>query len=359
MAPFDPTIVANTALLAAHLGKMGKSIYDNLVEINKEVPAVLGEGKNLRIQAPDNRLSWGIKRQDGKFVLSVLVERDDSRSLEIARRLSKDHGGVVLAPRVIGRAQSTNPSDKGRKRAVQGLEPGASIGHIRGYPGTIGCVVRSTKNKEDWIGVTSASHVLSINNTADEGDIIIAPGHPDGPKSNKARCGSLDRFIYLTHYSKSDRPGVNSICCPDVALVQLDPNARHEIPNTTWVLEPKSGAKRLRIKGILDKDGLIERSGEKVYKIGRSTGLTEGTLDIVGLQRQAISLPDNRLYLYTDVITVERSGRKSFSEAGDSGALVYTADGYGIGFIIGGTEDISFVSPMDVCLREIEAELLL
>jgi hypothetical protein len=111
-------------------------------------------------------------------------------------------------------------------------------------------------------------------------------------------------------------------------------------------------------KDMLDKDALIERSGEKVYKIGRSTDLTEGILDIVGLQRQVIRLPDNRLYLYTDVITVERAGRKPFSESGDSGALVYTADGYGIGFIIGGTEDMSFVSPMDVCLREIEAELI-
>jgi len=221
-----------------------------------------------------------------------------------------------------------------------------------------GCVVRSTRRNEDWTGVTSASHVLSINNTADEGDIIIAPGHPDGPKSNKARCGSLDRFIYLTHYSQLDRPGVNSICCPDVALVHLDPNTKHTIPEATWVVDPKSPGKRLPIKGMLDKDTLVERSGERVYKVGRSTDFTEGTLDIVGLQRQAIQLPDGRLYLYTDIITVERVGRKSFSQAGDSGALVYTADGYGLGFIIGGTEDISFISPMDVCLRQIEAELL-
>jgi hypothetical protein len=70
----------------------------------------------------------------------------------------------------------------------------------------------------------------------------------------------------------------------------------------------------MRIKGTLSRDESFDRSGNTVYKIGRTTDITSGILDIVGLQRQTIKLPDGHLYVYTDVLTVKGDGQRPFSE---------------------------------------------
>jgi hypothetical protein len=350
------SVAKSTVELFSQLSGAGsKPLTERLLEVNKQLPVVVGEGKSLRIQSPDNRMSWGIARRDDKFVAVILYEKENSRSQSEAEAIAKSHPSLVET-KVLGRAYSVNPRGKGRKTLVSPLHPGASIGHIQGFPGTIGCIARSIREGEDWVGVTSAAHVLSITNTADRGDPIIAPGHPDGPKSNANRCGSLARFIYLTHFK--DLKGANLLNCQDVALVQIAEEYEGEIPDVTWVIDPQT-ERPMRLQGIIGQDALFDHSGETIYKVGRTTDLTQGTLDLVGLQRQAIQLPDGRLYIYTDVMTVERMGSKAFSEPGDSGALVYTADGRAIGFVIGGTDQTTFVSPIDACLREIEAEIVL
>jgi hypothetical protein len=71
-----------------------------------------------------------------------------------------------------------------------------------------------------------------------------------------------------------------------------------------------------------------------------------------------MKLPDGKIYVYTDVIAVRRLESSPFSSPGDSGSLVYTEDGLALGLIIGATDELTYVSPMEKCLKEIEAELL-
>jgi hypothetical protein len=347
---------ATASLLPDLLGAGAQTLTARLLEVNAKLPLLVGGGGSPRLQNPDNRISWGIARRDGKFILVILTEKEDSRSQSEARAIAQSYPSLVET-KVIGRAYSVNPRGGARKTLVSPLNPGSSIGHIQGFPGTIGCIARSRRGSEDWLGVTSAAHVLSITNTAERDDTIIAPGHPDGPKNSANRCGSLARFIYLTHYSEK-LTGANLLCCADVALVRIDQGYEGERPDVTWVIDPQT-EQPMRVQGIIGKDEIFDYTGKTVYKVGRTTDLTEGILDLVRLQRQAIQLPDGRLYLYTDVMTVEKTGPQAFSEPGDSGALVYMADGRAIGFVIGGTEQTSFVSPIDVCLKEIEAEIVL
>jgi hypothetical protein len=345
-----------TTVLPQLRGSKISALAERLADADSQLPDVVGEGKSSRIQGPDKRISWGLARRKGKFVVVILSERENSRSLSEAEDIAKSFPGLVET-KVIGGAYSVNPGDMGRKPLAPPLYPGSSIGHIRGFPGTVGCVAQNRLGKESWIGVTSASHVLSILNTAKKGDPIIAPGHPDGPKSSASRCGSLDRYIFLTHYSKVSE-NTNHLCCSDMAFVQIDEEYEGQIPDGTWVISP-STEQQMRIKGIVSRDKIFERSGEAVYKVGRTTDLTQGTLDLVRLQRQSIQLPDGKLYIYTDVMTVERIGEKAFSKPGDSGALVYTADAFALGFVIGGTDKTTWVAPIDQCLRDINAEIVL
>jgi hypothetical protein len=111
------------------------------------------------------------------------------------------------------------------------------------------------------------------------------------------------------------------------------------------------------IKEVIGGDKVADRLEQPVYKVGRTTGLTRGILEIVGLQRQPIRIDDQH-YIYTNVLAVASYDNKPFSKAGDSGALVYTEDGCAIGLVIAGTDQVSYLSPLDACLRDIEATLL-
>ncbi|MGK7873150.1 MAG: hypothetical protein AB4426_07500 [Xenococcaceae cyanobacterium] len=302
-------------------------------------------------------MSQRLTKENGRYVAIILVERDKGQAYGEALKIKNDYPNNINY-RLIGKAQSANPRALGRKSMVSGLNPGSSVGHIRGYPGTLGCLVKSTEEEQDWIGFTSCSHVLSINNTAQGNDIIIMPGHPDKPKVSTHKIGVIDRFIYLTHYS--DEPGINVLNCSDVALVKIEPGRKGvKIPKTNQLVDPEDQIKRIELKGSLNREESVYRLGELVFKVGRSTDFTEGVLDIVGLQSQAIQLPDRKLYVYTDVLGVQWINNKPFSQHGDSGALVYTKDGYALGFVIGASEGLTFVSPIVNCLEDIRAELIL
>lgn len=88
--------------------------------------------------------------------------------------------------------------------------------------------------------------------------------------------------------------------------------------------------------------------GAKVYKIGKVTGLTCGTLNGV---RSSIVFPDSPTrYKAWEVVT------KGWADQGDSGALCYDQDRTWCGLYFGGEPGKSggFVIPADVILRDIE-----
>jgi hypothetical protein len=346
-------------ILTHYMGDNGTKIADCLEEFAGEMPPVVAnstdEGESYRLPPPEKQISWGITRKNGKFVLAILTEIQDSEANRVAERIEKNYGGLIVR-RITARAHSSHPAP-GFNSSIRRLSPGASIGHVSGYPGTIGAFVRSTRENENWTGVISASHVLGRNNKAKDGEIVISPGHPDGPKSCKNQVGTLDRFIYLTHFDEDDDPHGNYLCCPDVALVRLLDDKKHRYPDVTFVNSPEDPHNLMPIREVLGGDSVADRLEQQVYKMGRTTGLTRGVLEIIGLQRQPIRI-DDKQYIYTNVLAVSSDDGKPFSKPGDSGALVYTADGYAIGLVIAGTDQVSYVSPLDACLRDIEATLL-
>lgn len=358
MAVVEIVTKSTEDLVVSVMGEEARPLAIALTEINEKLPVVVGsgEGHGLRMQEPDRRLSWGIGGGKNRRVVKLLVEREDGRALAEAEGL------VTLFPNlaetaVVGRAHSTRPTADRCDPMSKGLLPGASIGNFRGYPGSIGAVVRPRGGRGDWIGVTSASHVLGRANLANRGDEILAPGHPDGPRSKIAICGRLHDYTLLTHFSRSVL-GDNYLCCSDLAVVRLDEECEHEKPKRTLVVDPKNPDKRVPLKGTLSVADSIDHIGAFVTKVGRTSDVTHGTLDLVGLQRQAIQLPDGRIYLYSDVLAIQGTDG-DFSQPGDSGALVYTDSMLALGFVIGGVGNITFVSPIETCLADHNVEIVL
>lgn len=350
---------ATRAIIPHYLRDGGSELAAHLAETNERVPPLVAEitDEGAKIGVGKDQLSWGVTRRGGKFVVAILISDRDIRAKQLVKQLAQTYQGMVFA-RSVGTAHSSDPQNHyspvpSTLYSNGAICPGASVGHIRGFPGSLGCLVRSTVPGQDWIGVLSASHVLAMNNRAKKGDIVLSPAAPDGSGLDEDQCGTLERYKLLVDFDK-ELHGANQVCCVDVALVKLE--EKRDVPECTMVPNPRNSHKLMRINRVIGGDEVADQCGWPVYKVGRTTGFTKGVLDIVGLQRQPILL-NGTPYLYTNILTV-RHLEKPFSKPGDSGALVYTSGGEAVGLVIGGTDEVSFLSPFDACLRDIKATLL-
>jgi hypothetical protein len=328
------------------------TVVSNLSErLERDLPVVVRTGESIRLRRPDRRLSWGIGRRDGSFTMALLVEKEDSWALNKARELKEEEKTHVEVT-VVGQAHSSRPEKVAEVEREARLRPGLSISHFSGFAGSLGCLV----SRDDYLGVLGASHVLGMNNTASEGDPILHPGNPDGPAVAENKLGTLVSYRLLVHY-QSTLAKVTIANTADAALVRILDEDR--CPTVNWVPNPKDPEeRRISIKGIVSAEQLFEHLGAPMYKLGRTSGFTRGTLEYSNVQRYPIRLPDGKVYIYEDIACIKTTEGSSFSEPGDSGSLVYTEEGLGIGLVIGGSNQYTFVSPLSACLREMKAQLL-
>ena len=324
-------------------------------EIQKELSGnepLQSTDNDPRLTALHRRISMGLTKRDDKFVMALIVEKPESlaeRKAEIASvRYGEDVVSIVTG--VAHSARVDEPSSANFERTI-----GTSIGNIRGSPGSVGCLVTVRSKSREYLGATSAAHVLSMLNKADRGDPIISPGHPDGPNILDNKIGTLADFTFLNHYS-DDEKWANLINHADIAVVKLD--EANDWPETTLVPIPAEPSRKKKIVEVVKKEELLTYIGEKAFKMGRSSGLTVGTFDVVSIKQSPIRLPDGRTYIYRDMIAVKGEGDKPFSLPGDSGALVYTHDFKALGFVVGGSDTYTFVCTAAECLKSIGAKLV-
>ena len=232
---------------------------------------------------------------------------------------------------------------------------GTSIGNIRGNPGSVGCVCKvKSKSKGDYLALTSAAHVLSMLNTAKKGDPIISPGYPDGDRILNNKIGMLADFTFLNHYSDEEK-WASLLNHEDIALVRLD--SPEDWPDATFVPIPDEPSKKREVREIVEGQQMLDYLGKTVFKVGRTSGLTGGTFEVVAIQQSPIRLPDGRTYIYRDLLAVKGNEDKPFSLPGDSGALVYTDDFKALGFVVGGSDSHTFVCNAVQCLKSMRASL--
>jgi hypothetical protein len=335
-------------------GNVGVRIAERLVEENENVTSVLAE-----LQKRDSQLSWGITRNDRKYSVIILLAEEGGPAHRVARDIEQGFGGIVSS-QMVGTAHGIpkgwDPVSEHKAASLLnfGIFPGASISHHVGFPGTVGCMVRSARLGENSLGLLTASHVLSLDNMADEDDRVFVPAVQDGAGLKSEQCGVLVDYTSLPEFRNLLSGRANQFCCVDVALVRQGEKRR--FPERTMVPNPSDQNEMMPIRGVLGGEQAARYINKPVFKVGRTTGFSGGTLKIVGLQRQPIWL-NEKPYHYTNILAVKARKGSPFSRPGDSGALVYTKDGWGIGLVIGGTDEFSFLTPLDACLATMQATL--
>jgi hypothetical protein len=353
-----------SAILAMLISTFGSSYASTVAELaegtlSRRKPVREAADDSLVLEQPGNRMGMAKKLVDGEEALGIYLEKAEGPAYNDALALQQQEPKRVTIE-VLGFAQSVWPTQTNSTRAAvtNGLAPGSSIAHMYGYAGSLGAFVnfKYRRGKYMYRGCTSAAHVLFVNKEAEKGDPVISPGRPDGVGDIADKIGKLGRCAILAHYSQQNDPNavLNTV---DLATVELDDDV--ESPETNYVRDPTNPNALMPITGVLGSDNLIGHLSRPVYMVGRTSGFSEGILDAVGLATYPIELPNRKKYLYGELNVVKpKSSKKAFSAAGDSGALIYTADGMAAGFLVGGSPEGSLFLPAYSCLEKLESTLI-
>ncbi len=210
----------------------------------------------------------------------------------------------------------------------------ASIGHyIPDSSGTLGGFARLRSGESDRIGVISCNHVLVHNNQANVDDFIVRPGRGDGGFHPSSTIGKLHSFQSIDFTPGS----VNEV---DAAFASLDKDVLLKWNDRL----DRPFDKRPKIMGVRDFDpSMIESDSDeaklsKVFKYGRSTGLTEGRIVSTDRVNLSVIYGPGREAIFNNVVEIGGKNGKPFSLPGDSGSLVWDFEHFAIGVVFAGTE---------------------
>ncbi len=204
------------------------------------------------------------------------------------------------------------------------------------YAGTLGALSR--KKGGGTLYVLSNNHVLAAGNHVPVGMPILSPSTID------ARPGLVAPGEVCRHEDICElRSGVPTLVTPqreDVAIARVtDPGKV-----SSWQGDTHDG---------FDTPHVVEelRSGLRVKKFGRTTGLTTGTIEALVLP---FPLPYNCRYFaatvwFQDVWTVRADPGQAFALPGDSGSLTVTEAGdaaLGLVFACASQGQYGYIIPM-------------
>jgi hypothetical protein len=217
----------------------------------------------------------------------------------------------------IGRLQPHSP--------VPRLLPGASVGHPNITAGTNGCVVRY--GSSDMPHLLSNFHVLGDDGAAALGDPVLQPGPADGGRYPGSAVGVL---VAAVPYNFDGTP-----CPVDAAVAVLNDGVSFA---NDW----------LRFGNAIQPNGQVRdpQKGEIVHKIGRTSGFTLGkVLDEFGATLQVDHKKpggsDRRPVVFSEQVVCSK-----YADPGDSGSVLFTADGAIVGLHMSGNDQFSVFNKM-------------
>lgn len=240
--------------------------------------------------------------------------------------------------RFVGPVFKQQPWHRRRNRP---LRIGGSLGHVDITAGTLGCFVtrRGGGTAEDECEdlILSNNHVLADENSAASGDTIIQPGYSDGGRAPRDKVGELRKFVRLK------RKGANFV---DAAAAAMRGGIEYYY---NW-LEGLG-----EIKGVRADD--IE-PGDRVAKVGRTTGMTHGEITAVEVDDLVVGYDMGDL-TFDDQIEIAPADAKPFSLGGDSGSLIVDMERRAVGLLFAGNDkSATFANPIQAVLDGLDVDLV-
>jgi len=205
--------------------------------------------------------------------------------------------------------------------------------------GTLGCFVTSGNSKA--LHILSNNHVLADENRYPKGGTIVQQGMLDGGNATTGRVAKLTRFVRL------DPAGKNLVDC---AIAKLNAGIDADVHT---------------IKGIGTLAGQRNQVaiGDRVHKVGRTTGVRHGKVTAFELDDVIVGY-DIGDVSFDDQIEIEGKGTQSFSDAGDSGSLIVDDDMLAVGLLFAGGDHggsngkgLTYANPIAAVLKALKVKL--
>ncbi|MGD8603625.1 MAG: hypothetical protein PVF49_03535 [Anaerolineales bacterium] len=323
-------------------------------EIHKEAilkkPNVVGTGVGFRYRngKPTNELA----------VVAMVTHKLPRAGLKPGELLPRTVGGVPVDVIQVGRLRAyTERTD--RWRPAPG---GVSIGHYQVTAGTLACNVQDRKTGRRLM--LSNNHVLANSNKARIGDPILQPGPADGGKSGEDVIGYLERFEAIEfNAGPASCPiasAVADVANGVAALMGSSHRLRAVIANPLATNRVDAALAKPAEEGWL-RDDVLEigviggvspaRLGMGVRKYGRTTGLTQGMLQVMDAT-VTVMYGDLSARFDGQLVTT------AMSEPGDSGSLVVADDALlALGLLFAGSNQATILNPMQTVLDTLEVTL--
>jgi hypothetical protein len=230
------------------------------------------------------------------------------------------------------------------------LRPGSQISHGNMAYGTLGAFCTSTLPEErESIYLLSCRHVIAGFDVQPLLKPIFRSWRPPSEGFASAVAAHASRFV--------DARGVKGSALKysaDAAIACLESDVEFQ---PDYIDSAHRGDRRDPLE-VTERD-LLTR--DVFSKSGAATGLTLGVL--TGLLCDVTATYGGRERIFEDQILIKPIGRETFSEKGDSGAMVvHRASGRCVGLLMGsrcgpdGNEAV--VSPLAPILTELQIELL-
>jgi len=291
-------------------------------------------------------VALGVARGKRKndFVLSARIQvTRGARALatQIQQR-ARGECDVRLVPKVRRRQPPISFFRRRQRPLEAGLSLGVVIPGIQ-HAGTLGFIVED----DDAYYVLSNNHVLADVNNSSPGDPVTQPGTLDRQASTQTLIGVLDRYVPIS-FRRSN--------VVDCAVAEILSDLDFWVGWTEALPGVVSGIRRVSVDDL----------GRTVRKAGRTTGVTEGTITSVDVDRLRVNMgteQDPKIAQFSGQIEVIGTNGQTFSTSGDSGSLIVDTTGRAVALLFAGGEDengvdITFGNPIDSVLSKLGVKLV-
>jgi hypothetical protein len=301
-----------------------------------------------------NRIALGVApRKKGDFRLAVRPQRSGPLITAMVEQIQREARGEVdvryignivkFDRRVVRRSNVTLAGFyRARRRPLRIGSSISDVQHDFTSAGTLGCFVVGRKSPH-YLGILTNNHVIANENANSAGDPLVQPGTLDGNGGAADVIGELGRFVRI----RANRTNIIDAAVGDLYEgVEFDSRPIGDLGS---------------LAGLGDVMDLP--SGATVYKVGRTTGQTEGRLTAFDVDNVRVEY-DMGVERFDNQIEIEGAGNRAFSDSGDSGSLIVDAQLRAIGLLFaggdeGGSNDkgLTYANPIGIVLDELQVDL--
>jgi hypothetical protein len=264
--------------------------------------------------------------RSGEFRLAIRLFDKSETSVQFAKRAAAASRGEFNAAFLDPLWAPRHPPAAALfRRRIRPLTPGYSIGHRVVGAGTLGTFVAD----KTYAYILSNNHVLAAKNRGRAGNPIFQNGRLDAghvPLTNIV--GRLARWVPIRRTGNFVDAALSTINADE----ELDP--RH-------VGHPLSGWRE------------SPTPGERVWKAGRTTGVTTGVVRAIEVDRVEVDYSDagdgTLMCSFDGQVEIVGSKRTPvFSRGGDSGSVILDADDAAVGLLFAGNRQggVTYANPL-------------